>query len=185
MVISGFQALLQTRAPVTELKPATEESQQISGRIRYPLCHQCLGKCVKAVPWWPVCKWVRIFKGEDPRETILRDRKHLGRPLSASVTAHREKVYCMIRANRRVKQKEIAYAVGILKERVHHIVTTVLGYRKVSALWVPRQLTVDESTEKGHVYSALRAFNCLHSCMNICSRKSLSCQKLDNRALFD
>ncbi|GFO29415.1 histone-lysine N-methyltransferase SETMAR-like protein [Plakobranchus ocellatus] len=80
-----------------------------------------------------VRKWVRIFKGEDPRETILRDRKRSGRPLSASVTAHREKVDCIIRANRRVKLKEIANAVCISKERVHHIVTTVLGYRKVSA----------------------------------------------------
>ncbi|GFN97317.1 histone-lysine N-methyltransferase SETMAR [Plakobranchus ocellatus] len=57
------------------------------------------------------------------------------------VTAHREKVDCMVRANRRIKQKEIANAVGISKERVHHIVTTVLGYQKVSARWVPRQLT--------------------------------------------
>ncbi|GFO04844.1 histone-lysine N-methyltransferase SETMAR-like protein [Plakobranchus ocellatus] len=87
---------------------------------------------------YAVRKWVRIFKGEDPRETILRDRKLSGRPLSASVTAHREKVDCMIRANRRVKQKEIANAVGISKERVHHIVTTVLGYRKVFTRWVPR-----------------------------------------------
>ncbi|GFO01489.1 hypothetical protein PoB_002799400 [Plakobranchus ocellatus] len=90
-----------------------------------------------------VCKWVRIFKGEDPRETILRDGKRSGRPLSASLMAHQEKVDCMIRANRRVKQKEIANAVGISKERVHHIVTTVLGYRKVSSRWVPRQLTVE------------------------------------------
>ncbi|GFN74128.1 THAP domain-containing protein 9 [Plakobranchus ocellatus] len=46
--------------------------------------------------------------GEDPRETVLRDRKRSERLLSASDTAHREKVDCMIRANRRVKQKEIA-----------------------------------------------------------------------------
>ena len=64
-----------------------------------------------------VRKWVRIYKGEDPRETILRDRKRSGRPLSASDTAHREKVDSMIRANRRVKQKEIADEVGISKER--------------------------------------------------------------------
>ncbi|GFN83132.1 histone-lysine N-methyltransferase SETMAR-like protein [Plakobranchus ocellatus] len=95
-----------------------------------------------------VRKWVRIFKGEDPRERILRDQKRSGRPLFASVTAHREKVDCMIRANRRVKQKEIANAVGISKERVHHIVTTVLGYRKVSAHWVPRQLTVEMKAQR-------------------------------------
>ena len=51
-------------------------------------------------------------------------------PLSASDTAHREKVDCMIRANRRVKQKEIADEVGISKERVHHIATTVLVTQK-------------------------------------------------------
>ncbi|GFN89928.1 hypothetical protein PoB_001643400 [Plakobranchus ocellatus] len=40
MVISGFQALQQARAPVMGLEPATEGSLQISGRIRYPLCHR-------------------------------------------------------------------------------------------------------------------------------------------------
>ncbi|GFO43395.1 histone-lysine N-methyltransferase SETMAR-like protein [Plakobranchus ocellatus] len=95
-----------------------------------------------------VRKWMRIFKGEDPRETILHDRKCSGRPLSTSVTAHRQKVDCMIRANRRVKQKEISNAVGISKERVHHIVTTVLAYRKVSARRVPRQLTVEIKAQR-------------------------------------
>ncbi|GFO07330.1 histone-lysine N-methyltransferase SETMAR-like protein [Plakobranchus ocellatus] len=51
-------------------------------------------------------------------------------------------------AYRRVKQKEIADEVGISKERVHHIVTTVLGYRKVSARWVPRQLTVEMKVQR-------------------------------------
>ncbi|GFN74186.1 hypothetical protein PoB_000069200 [Plakobranchus ocellatus] len=61
----------------------------------------CISDCA-------VSKWVRIFKGKDPRETILRDRKRSDRLLSTSDTAHREKVDCMIRENRRVKQKEIA-----------------------------------------------------------------------------
>ncbi|GFO40415.1 transposase [Plakobranchus ocellatus] len=95
-----------------------------------------------------VSKWVRIFNGEDSRETILRDRKRSGRPLSASDTAYREKIDCMIRANRRVKQKEIADEVGISKERVHHIFTIVLGYRKVSTHWVPRELTVDMKAQR-------------------------------------
>ncbi|GFO38193.1 histone-lysine N-methyltransferase SETMAR-like protein [Plakobranchus ocellatus] len=106
-----------------------------------------------------VRKWVKIFKGEDPKETILRNRKRSGRPLSASVTAHRENVDFIIRPNRRVKQKEIANAVGISKERVHHIVTAVLGYRKVCPLGPKTAHCRDESAEKGHVYSTLRAFN--------------------------
>ncbi|GFO16559.1 histone-lysine N-methyltransferase SETMAR-like protein [Plakobranchus ocellatus] len=51
---------------------------------------------------------MKTFYGVDPRETILRDRKRSGRNLSALDTAHREKVDCMITANRRVTQKEIA-----------------------------------------------------------------------------
>ncbi|GFO13903.1 hypothetical protein PoB_004040800 [Plakobranchus ocellatus] len=39
-VISGFQALRRARAPVAGLEPATEKSLQISGRIRWPLCHR-------------------------------------------------------------------------------------------------------------------------------------------------
>ena len=38
--------------------------------------------------------------------------------------------------------------MGISKERVHHIVTSVLGYRKVSARWVPRQLTSEMKAQR-------------------------------------
>ena len=83
-----------------------------------------------------VRKWVRFLKGEDPKQTTVFDRKRSGRPLSASDTNHQEAIDSLVRANRRIKQKEIAYEVGILKERVRHIVTSILGYRKVSARWV-------------------------------------------------
>ena len=95
-----------------------------------------------------VRKWVRYFRGEDPTETIVRDRKRPGRPLSAYDNVHQEAVYCMIRCNRRVKQSVIANEVGFLKERVHHIVTHLLSYRKVSARWVPRQLTLEMKTQR-------------------------------------
>ncbi|GFS22878.1 LOW QUALITY PROTEIN: histone-lysine n-methyltransferase setmar-like protein [Elysia marginata] len=39
------------------------------------------------------------------------------------------------------KQKDIAKELEILKEKVQHIITDILGYRKVSARWVPRILT--------------------------------------------
>ena len=88
-----------------------------------------------------VRKWVRTFKGEAPVETSVRDRKRPGRPLSATDPAYQEQVDSLIRENRRVKQKDIAIEIGIAKERVHHIITSILGYVKVSARWVPRQLT--------------------------------------------
>ncbi|GFN74917.1 hypothetical protein PoB_000142300 [Plakobranchus ocellatus] len=89
----------------------------------------------------------------------------------------------MIRANRRVKQKEIANAVERTSAPYRHNCT---GLPKSLCPLRPKTAHCrDEKAEKGHVYSTLRAFNCLHSCMNICSRTSLSCQKLYNRALFD
>ncbi|GFR98298.1 histone-lysine n-methyltransferase setmar-like protein [Elysia marginata] len=47
----------------------------------------------------------------------------------------------MILGNRRIKQKDIAKQLEISKERVQHIITDILGYRKVSARWVPQMLT--------------------------------------------
>ncbi|GFN81698.1 histone-lysine N-methyltransferase SETMAR-like protein [Plakobranchus ocellatus] len=133
--------LIKERSVIEFLAAERCSAANIHARMKTVYGEMCISDCA-------VRKWVRIFKGEDPRETILRDRKRSGRPLSASVTAHREKVDCMIRANRRVTQKEIANAVGISKERVHHIVTTTLGYRKVSARWVPRQLTVEMKAKR-------------------------------------
>ena len=95
-----------------------------------------------------VRKWVRCFRGEDPTETTVRDRKRPGRTLSAPDTVHQEAVDCMIRSNRRVKQSVIANEVGISKERVHHIVTHLLRYCKVSARWVPRQLSLEMKTQR-------------------------------------
>lgn len=39
-----------------------------------------------------VKNWVRIFKGENPTETNISDRKRPCRPLSASYMAHQEAV---------------------------------------------------------------------------------------------
>ncbi|GFR72924.1 protein CASP [Elysia marginata] len=47
----------------------------------------------------------------------------------------------MILGNRCIKQKDIAKELEIAKERVQHIITDVLGCRKVSARWVARMLT--------------------------------------------
>ncbi|GFS24455.1 transposase [Elysia marginata] len=68
---------------------------------------------------------------------------------------HQQKVDAMIVANRRVKQKDIANALDISKERVHHIITVHLGYRKVSARWVPRQLTVEMKAQRKTIYPQL------------------------------
>ena len=61
---------------------------------------------------------------------------------------HQQKVDEMIVENGRVKQNDIANALEISKERVHHIITVHLGYRKAWTRWVPRQLTVEMKAQR-------------------------------------
>ena len=58
--------------------------------------------------------------------------------VTASDQLHQDRVEELIRGNRRMKQKEIAVALGVSKERVGHIIG-VLGFRKFFARWVTRQ----------------------------------------------
>lgn len=62
--------------------------------------------------------------------------------------AHKQKVDDLVQGNRRIKQSEIAVALGISKERVQHILRE-LEYRKICARWVPRMLT--EEMKKNRV----------------------------------
>ena len=55
--------------------------------------------------------------------------------MAASDQLHQDRVEELIRGNRRIKQKEIAVALGISKDRVGHNIG-VLGFRKVCARWV-------------------------------------------------
>ena len=88
-----------------------------------------------------VRRWTWRSREENPSESTVHDQARTGRPLSASDSKHQSRVDQWIRENRRVKQIDISIEIGISQERVHHIITNLLGYRKVSARWVPRMLT--------------------------------------------
>ncbi|GFN78921.1 transposase [Plakobranchus ocellatus] len=75
--------LIKQRSVIEFLAAEGCFAANIHARMKTVYGEMCISDCA-------VCKWVRIFKGEDPRETILRDRKRSGRPLSASVMAHRK-----------------------------------------------------------------------------------------------
>jgi len=57
----------------------------------------------------------------------LSDETRSGRPVTASGQLHQDCVEELICENRRIKQKEIAVALGISKERVGHMIG-VLGF---------------------------------------------------------
>ena len=88
-----------------------------------------------------VRRWTWRSREENPSESTVHDQARTGRPLSASDSKHQSRVDQWIRENGRVKQIDISIEIGISQERVHHIITNLLGYRKVSARWVPRMLT--------------------------------------------
>lgn len=70
--------------------------------------------------------------------TSLTDDESLRPPITVTIADNIEKDHQMILDDRRIKVKEIAKAVGILKEHVCHILTEELDIRKLSVRWVPR-----------------------------------------------
>ena len=67
--------------------------------------------------------------------------------MTASDQLHQDRVEELIGGNRHIKQKEIAVAFGISKERVVHIIG-VLGFLKVCGRWVPRMLSDEMKAER-------------------------------------
>ena len=139
--MASNDSLIKQRSVIEFLAAAGCSAANIYGRMESIFGNMCVSDSV-------VHEWVRYFRGEDPTETTVRDRKRPGRPLSASDTVHQKAVDCMIRSDRRVKQCVIANEVGILKKRVHHIMTHLLGYCKVSARRVLRHLTLEMKTQR-------------------------------------
>lgn len=76
------------------------------------------------------------------------DAQRPGRPKSATDEENVQKVHKMVTENRRVNLDEIAEALSISKERVHHILHDVLDMNKISARWVPRLLTMDQKLNR-------------------------------------
>ncbi|KAL4121904.1 hypothetical protein QTP88_014324 [Uroleucon formosanum] len=87
-----------------------------------------------------VRRWALRVKGSEVGKAIIADQDRSGRPVTVTGEAHKQKVDDLVKGNRRIKQSEIAIALGISKERVQHILCE-LEYRKICARWVPKMLT--------------------------------------------
>jgi len=73
---------------------------------------------------------LRRFKDGELGQAGLSDKTGSGRFVTTSGQLHQDRVHELIRGNRRIKQKEIAIALGVS-------IIGVLGFRKVCARWVP------------------------------------------------
>ena len=103
-----------------------------------------------------VQKWARFYRGEEPKETTVRDRKRPGRPVSANDTMHQQKLDEMIVANRRVKQKDIANALDILKKkRLHHIISPPWLQGSLGKMGTETAHSGNEGTEENDLYTTV------------------------------
>ena len=103
-----------------------------------------------------VRRWVRRFKDGELGQADLSDKSRSGSPVTASGQLNQDRVEELIRGNRRITQKEIAFALGISKKRVGHVIG-VLGFRKFCARWVPRMLSDEIKAEIGRISRELSA----------------------------
>ncbi|GBP09183.1 Putative uncharacterized protein FLJ37770 [Eumeta japonica] len=92
-----------------------------------------------------VKKWFTEFRCG---RTSTSDAERSGRPKEVITPEIVDKIHEMILDDRRMKVRELAHAVGISTERVHHISHEYLDMRKLSARWVPRLLTLDHKRNR-------------------------------------
>ena len=89
----------------------------------------------------------------------LQDRQRTGRSPSPHSQEHAHRVEALIRGDRRIKVREIALQIGISKSAVHRILSQ-LNFRKVSARWVPKELTDDHKLQRQQMsQNLLQRFN--------------------------
>lgn len=70
----------------------------------------------------------------------IKDAERPGRPSSSTEPGNVGVVEALVLGDRRVSIRQITKRVGISYGSVRHIVTEILGYKKVCAHWVPRLL---------------------------------------------
>ncbi|GFN96830.1 histone-lysine N-methyltransferase SETMAR [Plakobranchus ocellatus] len=103
-----------------------------------------------------VYQWCSWFK--DGR-TSLQDEPRCGRPNTANNDWNTVRVDELIKVDRRVKLVEIFLKLEIPKTNVYEIVHNKLGYRKVSATWVPKMLSDEHKRQRVEISQIL-----LHRC---------------------
>ena len=90
----------------------------------------------------------RIEKFQHGR-TSVKDEERAGRPSTSITDSNVDDARAMILENRRVTIDELANHFEISHGSAYDIIHNRLGFRKVSARWVPKQLT--EEQKNNHV----------------------------------
>ena len=86
-------------------------------------------------------RWVAEFKRG---RTSIEDDPREGRPKSASTPEIIAKIQDMVLEDRRLTEKDLVEALHISLGSVSHILSEILGFRKVCAQWVKHSLTMEQ-----------------------------------------
>ena len=100
-----------------------------------------------------VFEWCKSF--QDGRERVS-NLPHAARPASAVNLGNIQKVDQLIRSNRRISVNEIAGILNMSVGSVYAIVHGKLKFSKVSARWVPKQLSAEQQQKRLQVCGELR-----------------------------
>ena len=140
-----FEARQKQRAVIEFLVAEGETSLKIHNRLKNVYKDNI-------IDYSNVKRWVQRFKKstedhEDVGKASIANKPCNGRP-STSVNPD-NKTYAdeLIRTDSRITVKELASKLDVSIGSAHSIVAS-LGYSKVCARWVPRQLTKDHKTER-------------------------------------
>ena len=94
-----------------------------------------------------IWKWVKRFK---QGKQSIRDEPRPGRPKTSATPEKLQKLDDLIKANRRIRVTDLAEQLACSVGSVVNMVRQ-LGYRKVCARWVPRELTQDQKENRRQI----------------------------------
>ncbi|KAL0831014.1 hypothetical protein ABMA28_001900 [Loxostege sticticalis] len=98
-----------------------------------------------ALPYSTVAYWVAEFKRG---RSTCEDDQRTGRPSTSVTEENVKKVEKMVLEDRRITIKYLAETLKISFGSIQSILTNSLGFKKVSARWVPRMLTEENKKRR-------------------------------------
>lgn len=147
---------------LVSMSTVTEHDQRSYIKIR-ALCgdaasviHQTLVDVCgdSALHYSTVAKWAKEFK--EGRATT-EDLQRCGRPKSATGPEVLEKLQEALHADRRQTCRELSACLGISSESVRTMLESDLRMKKISAKWIPKELTQEQKDTRVHIAQSLRS----------------------------
>jgi len=98
-----------------------------------------------AVPHRSVYEWIEKFKSG---RTNVTHEEGAGRPSTSTIDEKTQQAREMVLANRRVAIYEVACSLQISHGSAYQIIHDELGFHKLCARWVPRELTTEHKRKR-------------------------------------